>query len=463
MKRALSPMRAGCAPIMAWSFALCAALAALAAHPVGATEDPAAAANATVDADASSDALRGEFRLRHDSRATRHAGPLSAATSLSPGIAPVPRSASVAEAELRGTWHAPAVARTRTSLTGAAWLETERREQGGAHTTHSSARLNEGFVAGDFGAWQASAGKKIVAWDIGHGFRPNDLVQQEPRRTLLALAQEGRPLIELEHYAQQSAAALVWVNPHHANAAPDAQRGAAESALAVRGYLRDVGADWHAFGRWGRDTRASVGAALAWVATEELELHASTRILQRHTGWRIGPQAGTAPVAANPWQQATLGRSAQGLLGGSWTGAGQISLLAEWWYDGSALADREWDAWQARNRGLVAFASQSGLPRNLIEAGAGNLAWQATPFAADNLRRNNVFMRLAWQPARWVVSLDALLTPSDRGHVITAAAQWQGERLRVNAAWRVYGGPADALFAMLPQRSAAVLAAAWAF
>lgn len=99
----------------------------------------------------------------------------------------------------------------------------------------------------------------------------------------------------------------------------------------------------------------------------------------------------------------------------------------------------------------------------MLLATAGNLAWQATPFTATNLRRDNLFVRAAWQPERWTLSLDALYAPSDRGRVRTAAAQWQGEQLRINAAWRVYGGPPDALFAQLAQRSVGVLAAIWPF
>lgn len=422
-----------------------------------------AAGPACAGTEASADALGGELRSRYEARGANQAGPIGVANTFVPGIAPQALRSVVLDAELRGTWRAPAIGAARAALGGAALVATERRGLGDSRETHTQARLNEGFAAGDFGNWQMSAGKRVVAWDIGQAFRPNDVVQQEARRTLLALPQEGRPLLELEHYDAHTAGALVWVNPQHANVATEAQRGAAESALAGRGYVRDGSADWHIFGRCGRHTRASVGAALAWVATDEVELHASARLMQHHEGWRIEPQAASVPVGANPWRQATLGRSAQGLLGGSWTGADQISVLIEWWYDGTALADRDWLAWQLRNQALVAFAGQAGLPQNLVVAAAGNLAWQATPMSAGNLRRDNAFVRLAWQPPRWVVSLDALITPRDRGHVVTAAAQWQGERLRLNAAWRIYSGPTDALFAQLPQRDTGMLSVTWPF
>ena len=72
-------------------------------------------------------------------------------------------------------------------------------------------------------------------------------------------------------------------------------------------------------------------------------------------------------------------------------------------------------------------------------------------------------MRAAWQPEHWLLSLDAFITPADRGHAITAAVQWQGDRLKLNVALRVYGGPADALMSQLPQRRVGVIAASWAF
>jgi hypothetical protein len=237
----------------------------------------------------------------------------------------------------------------------------------------------------------------------------------------------------------------------------EARRGAGESALAARWYQRRGGLDLHGFGRWGQHTGASAGAALAWVVTDELELHASARALQRRDGWTIDGAAAGGLVATNPWRQATLGGASQWLLGASWAGTLQQSLLVEWWRDGSALSDAAWTNWVTRNQALTAL---QGPPAIAI---AGNLAWQATPFAASSLRRDNLFLRAAWQPDHWLFSVDALVTPRDRGCILTAALQWQGDRIRVNAALRAYGGPGTALLAQLPQRRVGLVAASWAF
>lgn len=402
----------------------------------------------------------GELRLQGEATSLNDAGALAAANALVPGIAPIAGSGLRVEAELRGAWHPPATRPWLSSLAADVLLAAERRE---GQPTDNASRINELHAASDFGAWQLGVGKKIVGWDVGYGFRPNDVVQQERRRTLLPQTPEGRPLLQVEHFGAEQAATLVWVNPNHAGDPDDDQRGASENALAARWYARQGAADWHLFARWGEHTQGSVGAALAFVATDELELHASARALQRHDGWRIDPQVGDAPVAANPWTQATLGRTSQWLLGASWTGQQQQSLLVEYWYDGTTLSDDQWDRWLARNQGLARFGALPGLPASLTRATAGNLAWQATPLDTPNLRRDNLFVRVAWQPDHWLLSADALITPADGGRIVTLGVQWQGDRLRLNAVLRTYGGPANSLFAQLPQRRVGVLAAAWAF
>jgi hypothetical protein len=402
----------------------------------------------------------GELRLQGEATTINDAGPVAAANALVPGIVPIAGSGLRVEAELRGSWH-PAATRPWLSSLDADVLLAANRPQGGP--TDNASRINELQAASDFGAWQLAVGKKIVGWDVGYGFRPNDMVQQERRRTLLPQTPEGRPLLEVERFGAEQAATLVWVNPNHAGEPDDEQRGTTENALAARWYTRQGAGDWHLFARWGEHTYGSVGAALAFVANDELELHASARALQRHDGWRIDTQAGDGPVIANPWAQATLGGTSQWLLGASWTGQQQQSLLLEYWYDGTTLSDEQWDRWMARNQGLAAFGALPGLSTGLVRAAAGNLAWQATPFDTANLRRDNLFVRLAWQPDHWLLSADALITPTDRGRIVTLGVQWQGDRLRLNAVWRAYGGPANSLFAQLPQRRVGVLAAAWAF
>ncbi len=396
----------------------------------------------------SPDAPTGELRARWDDRQPSTSGPLAVAHSLVPEIAgPIP-SAAVAQG-----WGRTTLREGKVALTGEALVWQQRTEHG---EVSGGARVDELFAAVDRGAWQFSAGKKVVSWDVGYGFRPNDMVQQERRRTLLPERLEGRALIDAEHFTADRALTLVAVQPQRWNDRPDATRGADEAAFAGRGYWHVGEADAYAFGRWGRHTGWSLGAAGAWVAGDSVELHASARRLNAHDGWQIAPGAGQAPQPANPWSQQTLPGGNQWLAGASWTGQQQQSVLVEAWHDGTALADAAWDDWFARNRALADSAAPP-------IARAANLAWQATPFDTISLRRDNLYVRLAWQPTPWLFSLDALVTPADRGRIVTAALQWQGDRWRFDAALRYNAGPADAVVAQLPTRRTGLLALTWAW
>ncbi|MEO8296727.1 MAG: hypothetical protein ABI574_02875 [Burkholderiales bacterium] len=411
----------------------------------------------------------GELQTSWRDQRASATGPLAAANSLQPGLAAVPGSSWLNRAELTGGWQPKG---SRYALASKLLLESSQAEQGGSDR---HARVNELHASADWGAWQGSAGKKIVAWDVGYAWRPNDVVQQEQRRQLLPVTPEGRPVLMLEHFSAESAATLVMVHPQRWAAASANERGPEEAALAGRWYQRVGAADWHAFARLGEHSRASLGGALAWVATDALELHASARALQKHDALVSEAGAAAAPQAGNPWRLATQGSTQQWLIGASWSGQAQQSLLVELWHDGTAPSNAQWADWRQRNAGLLALGTQSTLWRS---AAAGNLAWQAEALGGSranlitsNLRRDNAYLRASWQPSgglaglpgTWTLAADALITPADRGHAIGASLQWQGDRWRIDAAWRRYGGPADALYAQLPVRSSGVVAATYGF
>jgi hypothetical protein len=224
----------------------------------------------------------------------------------------VPVSAATLETELRASGH------------GLSSVLTLQQQGAPGQATDSRAWVNELYASHDGGAWQFSGGKKIVAWDVGYGFRPNDLVQQEERRTLVSSTPEGRPLLMAEHFNADTAWSVVWVNPTQAAE----QGGAQEPALAARLYQRAGAVDWHGFARTGAHTGTSIGAAAAWVASDALELHGSAHYRNRS--------------------------DIKALVGGTWTSESQFSVLAEAWWDGAAQIQRnvyarlawEIDAWQ---------------------------------------------------------------------------------------------------------------------
>ena len=388
----------------------------------------------------------GQLRPEYIDQQAASNGPLAQAALLAPGIVALPTSGAVLETELRGSAH---------GFTGIVTLQQRRFE---GERLRSDAWVNELYWAGGGASWQFSAGKKLVGWDVGYGFRPNDVVAQEPRRTLLPTTAEGRPLLMAEHFDANTAWSFVLVNPTQ----PRSRRAADEPALAMRAYRRDGAVDWHGFARYGARTGGSIGAAAAWVASDALELHASLRVIDAVDSRAIDSAAIDAAGLArrNPWTDASVRHATQLLVGGTWTNAEQLSLLAEAWWDGSALSDAQWDDWNARNRRLAALV---GTPAP-IGAIAGNLAWQGSAFgASSNLRRLSLFVRASWQRDKWQPALDLLYTPADAGRVLTASLGWQGDRVRVDAGLRRYGGPSDAVLAQLPARRVAYVAGTWSF
>jgi hypothetical protein len=380
----------------------------------------------------------GQLRLQWDARNVNPAGPLAQANALVPGTAALAGDGATLEAELRSSgrgWNASA---------------TLQQQARGSRTW-----LNEAVATHDAGSWQFSAGKKIVAWDVGYAFRPNDVVQQEERRTLISSLAEGRPVLMAEHFDADTAWSWVWVNPTKSHD----QRGAGEPALAARVYQRQGAVDWHGFARLGAHTGASVGAAMAWVASDAVELHASARYLNRADGKALDPAA-TGLVRSDPWQVATLHHATQALLGATWTHESQLSLLAEAWWDGTAQSDAQWDAWHGRNASLAELPAR-GLPAGAV---AGNLAWQGAAFgASSSLRRSNLYLRLSWEKEGWQPALDLLVHPADGGRLLTAALAHKGDRVLWQGGWRVSAGPAQAVLMQLPVRRQGYIVATWSW
>ena len=298
-----------------------------------------AAAGAQADSD-----IAGQVRVRWDDRQPSGRGPLTLASQLAPELVPPPASSGAIESELRGHWrmlHVSLAAR-------------QEHPEGGAW--HSDATVNELYAGGEAAGWHLSAGRKIVSWDVGYGFRPNDIVQQETRRTLLTSTPQGRAVLQAERFDADSAWSLVWINPQRPRNGDALARGPDEQALAMRLYRHDGSADWHGFARLGERTRGSVGAAVSWVATDTLELHASARWAERSDAIAQQP-AVQGLVGSNPYREVMLHGTTQALIGANWTGENKLSLMAEAWFDGTAPSNAQWSQWSARNASLVQMLS----------------------------------------------------------------------------------------------------------
>lgn len=387
--------------------------------------------------------LGGKMTLQWDSATASGNGPLAHANALQPGTASQGGNTATWSTELRAAalgWNA---------------LVTLQQQAQQDQQAKGSSWVNELAYTHTQGNWQFSAGKKVVSWDVGYAFRPNDMVQQEVRRTLVSSTSIGRGLLEAEYFDADSAWTLVLANPGNS---PDA-RAADEPALVARYYQQQGPADWFGFARIGQRTGNSVGAAVAWVATDALELHSSVRVLESADTLAMAETTGLL-AGQTPWRNSSTGHTGQALLGANWTSAEHVSVLVEMWWDGTALSAAQWDAWRSRNHSLDMLAAH-GAPAGAV---AGNLAWQADAYAASsNLQRNNLYLRLAWEHEGWQPALELLSHPDDGGRIVTASLRYQGDRVQIQGGLRDYGGPASAVLAQLANRQQAYLQGSWAF
>ena len=373
-------------------------------------------------------------------------------SGLSPSLVPAANSMGVVETELH---------LSRKGITAIATAQGRLNETEQTRGTHATAWINELYGTVGDGAWQLSAGRKIVAWDVGYGFRPNDVVQQEKRRNLIGSTLIGRSVASVDYFDAKLAASLVWINPDNIFQKSETDKSLAEEqALAARIYYRAGGVDLHGFAKYGFQSGTSVGVALAWVATDALELHASARYLQRNTARQT---AGNLPPSQknSAWLAQTQTAIAQVLLGATWTTDEQHSFLLEAWWDGTALSAEKWRQWSQGNSFLIERAL--GRPNNQRQLGY-QLALQSQALSsASNLQQQNVFARWSWQTSTWQPSVDILWTPQDGGRVVTAAIGWQGDRWHLDGGVRFFGGPNPAVLAQLPSRGAAYLSSTWSF
>ncbi len=305
--------------------------------------------------------------------------------------------------------------------------------------------LNELFHDAEFWGTHLTVGKKVLSWDVGYGFRPLDVVQQEDRRAFLPFALEGVPLLALERFGEGSATALVYANPLRGKS----PRARDEEALALRHYRRLGGLDLHLMTRWSRRSLGEGGLAAAWVPAEVLEFHASVRYqrrLERPGDARLQP-GGPIISTADPARSLVSGDAVSALAGLTLTPGWDLSFLLEGWIDPAAATASAWRARAALARGQAALLPGGTFPGPAVVA---NLAWDTRWFEGSNLVRENLLLRASQRWDRFEPALDLLWTPADGGLVTTASVGWEGERSRLAAAVRVYGGRRDAAVRLLP-------------
>ena len=355
------------------------------------------------------------------------------------------------ELEMRTAWH------------GINLVATARYNAKAGAKPDNELLINELYVEPTLFGERYSLGKKILSWDVGFGFRPLDVIQQENRRSLFASTLEGVPYLAWEKFTAEEAWMLVLANPGRGTAGSPEH----DESLALKYFRRIENTDVHAVLRVSGRNRLEAGASFSSVAGEGLEWHASLLQQARYekTTNTLVHRSGLPLSASDPYVTQSLRQGRKALLGATWTGESGFSLLGEAWYDRSAQSA---DAWHAaadlarRQASLLGLSGMSGIPQSAV---LGNLATGTRAFERPNLLRKNLLLRLSHRTEgeSFEPAIDMLYTPEDDGRVVTASLGYEADHIRIDAGLRVYGGRADSAYRLLPEKRVAYVALQLAF
>ena len=292
-------------------------------------------------------------------------------------------------------------------------------------------------------AW--TAGKKVMSWGVGFGFRPLDVVQREDRRAANAAPLVGVPLLAWERFSADQALTLAWTRPGSGRGAVDGD----DTALAARWYrLTPGGTDLHAVARLSRRNALEAGAGFSNTVGEEWAFHGAVLNQRRYmkTLNVLAENGGGVLATASPLQENARRNALKAVAGGQWTGSSGIGVLIEGWYDGAAYSREEWrrlDALTAAQRALTGLAPQAAID--------GNVAWSSQAFDRPNLLRENLLARLSYdEEQRWKYAVEWLSTPRDGGRAVTLSLTFQGNRQQLGGGLRFLGGHSDSALAQAP-------------
>lgn len=309
---------------------------------------------------------------------------------------------------------------------------------------HGSVRqLYYDFELGAGRGW--TVGKKVVSWGVGFGFRPLDVVGRENRRGVNPPPPTGVPLAAIETFSADSAWTLVWTRPGAGAGTDDAR----DAALALRWYRLAGDDDVHAVARVSHRRGVEAGAGVTRVAGDAWSFHAAALYARRvRTTLNALAGRGAALAAADPMTENVRGGGLKAVAGAQWTGESGWSALVEAWHDADAYRRDDWrrlDALTARQQALAGRAPDSAI--------AGNAAWSSQAYLAPNLLRDNLLVRVSYDDrdgfkpyAEW------LATPADGGRTVTLGASREGNRQRVTAGLRQFGGAPGSAYARAPTK-----------
>ena len=328
---------------------------------------------------------------------------------------------------------------------------TDQRSSDDNHQTDGV--VNELFYDTAAGPFDLTIGKKILGWGVGYGYRPLDRIQQQQRLGLAEVTQEGIPILSFEHFTETGAVGLTYANHiEWNNSAP--HRGDEEWALRYFGL----------HGEWdlqlqlhhNRDEGGSIGGGFSWVGGEAVEFHGSVVIQQYYNDFplELPYSSPSSSVITNIRQEGGL----KALIGMGWTWESGYSVMAEYWYDETALNIHQWDDILSLITQLPALASDPAFPLQNVSTLIDQTLNEERP---ANLLEENLFVRLSYDGDSYDPAIELLYAPRAQGGSVTLRLQHEYSNKQFDIGVRQLFGPGDSLYANLPEQR--TLFAAWEF
>ena len=246
----------------------------------------------------------------------------------------------------------------------------------------------DGAIAPGLG-W--TAGKKVMSWGVGFGFKPLDVIQRENRRAVNPPPLVGVPLAAIERFGGRDAWTVAWTRPGQGAGESDDR----DSAVALHWYRLVDSDDLHGVLRVSHRRQLEAGVGATRIVGDEWSIYGAALYQGRGPMRPGGSYDGDAIKA---------------VAGAQWTGESGTSVLLEAWDDPDAP-----------------LAS-------------------ATP-------RENLLLRVGYDDRDgFKPYLEWLVTPRDRGIVTTVGAVVDGNRQRWTFGIRQFGGGAESAYAQAPQK-----------
>lgn len=307
--------------------------------------------------------------------------------------------------------------------------------------SEASAGLNELYYDTSLGDSDLSLGKKISSWGVGYGFRPLDVIQQQNRRELVPTTLEGVPQLSLQRYQGLNAWNLVYANPGANPGAKQARELADDESLALKGYALLDNADVHSVARYSRRFGLQLGGGLTQVLSDSLSAHASV-LYSAHYSKAINTLIPNVALAnSDPLRDVSHDHGLQWLLGLSWTALNGSTLLLEYWHDDFAYSEQEWQQLMQLNQQQQALAGLA--PQQAID---GNTAYNRGYYRVRNVLPENLLLRLSHSGGDLEPALELLITPEDRGYVLSASAVYRLNQQTIELGARQFGGPPGSVY-----------------